>query len=69
VKAVPHLELVDMVPENEGAALPLGKLATGPFGLGGPDHYLGNPIARASALMAELSRNAAARRSAKLAAE
>jgi hypothetical protein len=36
---------------------------------GGGDHYLGNPIQRASALMAELSRNAAARRSAKLAAE
>ncbi len=69
VRAVPHLEMVDMVPENEGEALPLGKLATGPFVTGGGDHYLGNPIARASALMAELSRNAAARRSAKLAAE
>jgi NADH-quinone oxidoreductase subunit G len=69
VRAVPHLELVDMVPENEGAALPLGKLATGPFVTRGGDHYLVNPIARASALMAELSRNAAARRSAKLAAE
>jgi NADH-quinone oxidoreductase subunit G len=69
VKAVPHLELIDMVPENEGAALPLGKLATGPFVSAGGDHYLVNPIARASALMAELSRNAAARRSAKLAAE
>jgi len=68
-RTVPHLAQVDTVPENEGAALPLGKLATGPFVLGGGDHYLGNPIARASALMAELSRNAAARRSAKLAAE
>jgi NADH-quinone oxidoreductase subunit G len=35
VKAVPHLEIVDRVPENEGAALPRGKLATGPFGLAG----------------------------------
>jgi NADH-quinone oxidoreductase subunit G len=69
VKAVPHLELVDVVTENQGEALPLGKLATGPFVTGGGDHYLVNPIARASALMAELSRNAAARRSAKLAAE
>jgi NADH-quinone oxidoreductase subunit G len=69
VKAAPHLEQVDMVPENDGAALPPGPLATGKFVLGGGDHYLGNPIARASALMAELSRNAAARRSAKLAAE
>jgi NADH-quinone oxidoreductase subunit G len=69
VKAVPHLELIDVVTENQGEALPLGKLATGPFVTGGGDHYLVNPIARASALMAELSRNAAARRSAKLAAE
>jgi NADH-quinone oxidoreductase subunit G len=69
VKAVPHLELIDVVTENQGEALPLGKLATGPFVTGGRDHYLVNPIARASALMAELSRNAAARRSAKLAAE
>jgi NADH-quinone oxidoreductase subunit G len=69
VKAVPHLGLVDTVTENEVAALPLGTLATGPFKTAGGDHYLVNPIARASALMAELSRNAAARRSAKLAAE
>jgi NADH-quinone oxidoreductase subunit G len=61
--------MIDAVPENEGAALPLGQLAAGPFVTGGGDHYLVNPIARASALMAELSRNAAARRSARLAAE
>jgi NADH-quinone oxidoreductase subunit G len=69
LRAVPHLEMIDAVPENEGAALPLGPLAAGPFVTGGGDHYLVNPIARASALMAELSRNAAARRSARLAAE
>jgi NADH-quinone oxidoreductase subunit G len=69
IEAVPHLEMVDMVPENEGDALPPGKLAQGPFGQAIADHYLVNPVARASALMAELSRNAAARRGAKLAAE
>jgi NADH-quinone oxidoreductase subunit G len=69
VEAVPHLERIDEVPENGEAGLPAGDLASGPFGQALGDHYLVNPIARASALMAELSRNAAARRSAKLAAE
>ena len=69
VAAVPHLEMVDMVPGNDGPALPAGRLAEGAFGQAVADHYLVNPIARASALMAELSRGAVARRGAKLAAE
>jgi NADH-quinone oxidoreductase subunit G len=69
VALVPHLEMVDMVPTNEGAPVAAGALAQGPFGQAVADHYLVNPIARASALMAELSRGAAARRGARLAAE
>jgi NADH-quinone oxidoreductase subunit G len=69
VAEAPHLELVDMVPGNDGPALPAGRLAEGAFGQAVADHYLVNPIARASALMAELSRGAAARRGPKLAAE
>jgi NADH-quinone oxidoreductase subunit G len=69
VAEVPHLGHVDVVPENEGEALEAGQLAQGPFGQAIADHYLVNPIARASALMAELSRLAAARQSSKLAAE
>ena len=69
VKAAPHLKLIDEVAENEGEALDLGKLGTGDFGQAVTDHYLTNPILRASALMAELSANAKARREAPMAAE
>ncbi len=69
VAAVPHLAEIDEVPENTVSPLPKGKLGTAAFVPAVRDHYLTNPIARASALMAELSANAAARRGAKLAAE
>jgi len=69
VASVPHLELIDMVPENEWQPVEAGKLASGPFGQAVADHYLVNPITRASEIMAELSASAAARRGAKLAAE
>ena len=61
VEAVPHLGRIDEVPENEWQALPTGDLGSGDFAYAVADHYLTNPIARASALMAELSANAAGR--------
>ena len=64
----PDLAL-DMVPENEWQAVTSDKMAQGDFGQAISDYYLSNPIARASALMAELSANAKVRTSAPLAAE
>ncbi len=69
VALVPHLEMVDTVPENDWAPVAAGPMGSGPFGQAVADHYLVNPVTRASALMAELSRGAAARRAAPLAAE
>ncbi|MFQ6549066.1 NADH-quinone oxidoreductase subunit NuoG [Aestuariibius sp. 2305UL40-4] len=64
VKAVPHLKMVDQVPENEWVALDGGTMGDGDFFQAISDHYLTNPIARASKLMAELSQSAKARREA-----
>ena len=61
IAAVPHLADIDEVPENQWVALPMGKMRTGKFKNAITDHYLTNPIARASQLMAELSANAKAR--------
>ena len=69
VKAVPHLAQIDDVPQNDWQPLPTGKLGDAPFRNAIRDFYLTNPIARASSLMAELSANAKARKSAPLAAE
>jgi NADH-quinone oxidoreductase subunit G len=69
VAAVPHLGAVDTVPANRLAPLPEAPLGTGPFAPAVADFYLTNPIARASALMAELSAMAAARARLPLAAE
>ncbi|GAB4263545.1 MAG: NADH-quinone oxidoreductase subunit NuoG [Pararhodobacter sp.] len=69
VAAVPHLELIDMVPENGGEALVGGKLGDATFRNVVKDFYLTNPIARASTLMAELSAQAAARKARPMAAE
>ena len=69
VEAVPHLAGIDMVPANEGDALPVKKLNKAKFKNAIKDHYLTNPIARASQLMAELSANAKARKSPAMAAE
>jgi NADH-quinone oxidoreductase subunit G len=65
----PHLEAIDEVPENPVQPLPAGTLGDGPFVLPNRDFYLTNPVARASALMAELSRLSEARRRPPLAAE
>ncbi len=69
VKAVPHLAMVDELPANSGAALSQKALGKADFKSAIADHYLTNPIARASQLMAELSANAKARNAAALAAE
>ena len=66
---VPHLALIDQVPHNAWAAVMGGKLGKGDFGVAISDYYLSNPIARASALMAELSANAKVRAAASMAAE
>jgi NADH-quinone oxidoreductase subunit G len=67
--AVPHLGALDDVPVNEGTPLEAVALGKADFVPAITDHYLVNPIARASALMAELSAGAKARSAAPLAAE
>ena len=69
VSQVPHLAKIDEVPENEIQPLEAGTLVSGDFGNAVPDFYLSNPIARASALMAEMSARASARDGEKIAAE
>ena len=70
VAAVPHLADIDGVAENTWAAVPAGKLGKATFRNAVKDFYLTNPIARSSALMAELSAAAKARaESTKVAAE
>ncbi|MCX7559431.1 NADH-quinone oxidoreductase subunit NuoG [Sulfitobacter sp. F26204] len=69
VKDVPHLGEIDRVPANEWQPVKSGKLGSAVFQPAIADFYLSNPIARASALMAELSANAAARAASPLAAE
>ncbi len=67
--AAPHLKKLDAVATNEGDALPMGKMGSGDFGTAIADHYLTNPITRASGLMAELSAGVRARGQARIAAE
>ncbi len=69
VAAVPHLAKIDTVVENAWAPVEAGKLGKATFRNSVKDFYLTNPIARASALMAELSANAKARNDAAIAAE
>ncbi|MFN4102082.1 MAG: NADH-quinone oxidoreductase subunit G, partial [Pararhodobacter sp.] len=64
VTAVPHLEEIDEVPVNDWQPLALDSLGSASFRPVIRDFYLSNPIARASALMAELSAQAAARKAA-----
>ncbi|WP_425098430.1 NADH-quinone oxidoreductase subunit NuoG [Tropicibacter sp. S64] len=66
---VPHLAEIDTVPENDWQKVDAGKLGDADFRHAIKDFYLTNPIARASTLMAELSKNAKDRASAPLAAE
>jgi len=69
VAAVPHLELIDEVPENAWTPLPADTLGKATFRNTVKDFYLTNPIARSSVLMAELSAAAAARAAQPMAAE
>ncbi len=69
VKAAPQLAMIDQVPENAMDLPERGTLSDGPFAPAVTDHFLTNPVARASSLMAELSANAKARAQAPLAAE
>ncbi len=69
VADVPHLGSIDRVPENTWRPIEPGKMSTEDFGNAVADFYLTNPIARASALMAELSAAALARSATQLAAE
>jgi NADH-quinone oxidoreductase subunit G len=69
VAEVPHLAMIDEVPENDGPALAPEPLGDAAFSQAVADHYLTNPIARASPLMAELSAMAKARAETPIAAE
>ena len=69
VKAHPLLGELDKVAETEWQLPEGGDLGEGAFLSPVRDFYLSNPIARASALMAELSANAKARRDTPIAAE
>ena len=69
VADVPHLAMIDQVPENEWQVESPGKLGDADFRNAIQDFYLTNPIARASTLMAELSAGVKARKDTKIAAE
>jgi NADH-quinone oxidoreductase subunit G len=69
VAAHPALEPIDEVAENDWQPLPVKAPAKADFRNAVKDFYLTNPIARASELMAELSRDQAARGAAPMAAE
>jgi len=69
VAAHPHLGDIDVVAENAWRPLKPKKMGKADFRNSVTDYYLTNPIARASSLMAELSANAKARKTAKMAAE
>ena len=69
VEAAPHLEDIDVVAENDWQPLDPVEPGKGDFVPVIADHYLTNPITRASTLMAELSAMAKARGTTQLAAE
>ncbi|MEN8838657.1 MAG: NADH-quinone oxidoreductase subunit NuoG [Celeribacter marinus] len=69
IAAVPHLAQVDQVVENAWTPIAVKKPAKAEFRNAVKDFYLTNPIARASALMAELSAGAKSRITQDVAAE
>ncbi|MDE3079697.1 MAG: NADH-quinone oxidoreductase subunit G [Paracoccaceae bacterium] len=69
IAAHPHLADIDLVPQNAWTPLEVRAPGKADFRNAVKDFYLTNPIARASALMAELSRAQAARHAQPLAAE
>ncbi|NND18516.1 MAG: NADH-quinone oxidoreductase subunit G [Silicimonas sp.] len=68
VEAVPHLQEIDTVPENDWQPVD-GEGGSGDFATAVTDHYLTNPILRAAPLMAELQAASRDRKAGKLAAE
>jgi NADH-quinone oxidoreductase subunit G len=68
VAEVPHLGAIDRVPENAWTPVGRGDMAGGDFVSGVTQHFLSNPIQRASEVMAELAR-LASERTQKMAAE
>ncbi len=68
-EAAPWLARIDDVPENAWRVEPSGDVRDAPFRSTVADHYLVNPICRASTVMAELSRRKAEREADALAAE
>ena len=54
----PHLADLDQVPVNDPVTAKVAKLGKADFEAAIADHYLTNPIARASEVMAQLSQNA-----------
>jgi NADH-quinone oxidoreductase subunit G len=60
-EAHPHLAELDRVAEPEWRPVPAGEMGDAPFRSTVRDHYLSNPVARASETMAELSRLACER--------
>jgi NADH-quinone oxidoreductase subunit G len=66
---VPHLGRTDLVPENAWTPVAAGDMSGGEIVAVGGEHYLANPIMRASETMAELARLARARTGQALAAE
>lgn len=69
VAEVPHMAQLDVVPQNEWAAVAAKMPAKASFKNVIADFYLTNPITRASGLMAELSAGVKARGAVKVAAE
>ena len=69
VETIPHLAMIDHLPENEWAIENGDGVTDAPFINCLSDHYLTNPIARASQLMAQLSADARARAEPSMAAE
>jgi len=68
-EAHPHLRELDRIAEAEWRPEPAAEMGEAPFRSTVSDHFLTNPIARASEIMAELSRLAHERRQTALAAE
>ena len=60
-EAVPHLAALDAVPQNEWSPVETGNIDPEPLFATGPDHYLANPVMRASSVMGEMSKLASDR--------
>ncbi|QIE54242.1 NADH-quinone oxidoreductase subunit G [Pikeienuella piscinae] len=68
-EAHPHFARIDAIEPCDWTPVPTGEMDGAPLETPIRDHYLTNPIARASAIMAELSRLAKQRAATRMAAE